>query len=64
MVKEGDRIRVKSLHEGDPSISPGDEGTVDFINDSQFAGSQIFVDFDNGSNLALLPEDNFEILED
>lgn len=65
MVKKGDRIKVKSLADGEnePSICAGDEGTVTGKIRSDFVGLQVFVDFDNGASLTLLPEDDFKVIK-
>lgn len=57
---EGTRIRLFSMT-GEPQMQEGLTGTVRFVDD---IGS-IHVDWDNGSTLALIPdEDDFEILKE
>ena len=70
MRKEIERLRKKYLEEtrvrlfsmtGAPQMQEGLTGTVRFVDD---IGS-IHVDWDNGSTLALIPdEDDFEILKE
>ena len=70
MRKEIERLRKKYLEEtrvrlfsmtGEPQMQEGLTGTVRFVDD---IGS-IHVDWDNGSTLALIPdEDDFEILKE
>ena len=56
---EGTRIRLMSMDDPYAPISPGTEGTVDFVDDA----GQIHMKWDNGRGLALIPgEDNFSVL--
>lgn len=55
----GTRIRLLSMDDPYAPISPGTEGTVDFVDDA----GQIHMKWDNGRGLALIPgEDNFSVL--
>lgn len=57
----GKRIRLISTNDEYTSLKPGDLGTINFIDDT----GTIFAQWDNGSNLGLLPDiDRFEILFD
>ena len=61
--------RIKLIHTDDPytELKSGDMGTVELVNhsDSGFMESQVFVHWDNGSNLMMLMgKDRFEITED
>lgn len=57
----GKRIRLISTNDEYSPLKPGDLGTIDFIDD---AGT-IFAQWDNGSDLGLLPDiDRFEIIFD
>ena len=57
---EDTRVRLFSMT-GEPQMQEGLTGTVRFVDD---IGS-IHVDWDNGSTLALIPdEDDFEILKE
>ena len=70
MRKEIERLRKKYLEEtrvrlfsmtGEPQMQEGLTGTVRFVDDN----GSIHVDWDNGSTLALIPdEDDFEILKE
>lgn len=54
----GDRIILKSTTDPYTNLKPGDKGTVDHIDDI----GTVHIDWDNGSNLGLVPgEDVFEI---
>lgn len=58
-VKEGDRVRLIDMDDPWSKLKPGDEGTVDFIDDM----GTIFVNWDCGSGLGLVPgEDQFEVI--
>ena len=58
-TKEGDRVRLEYLADPEPSIKPGDEGTVDFIDDL----GTVFVNWDNGRCLGLIPRrDRWKVL--
>lgn len=53
------RVRCINM-EGETSVTSGDEGTIQFIDDI----GNIHVRWDNGSSLALIPEvDKYEILD-
>lgn len=57
----GKRIRLISTNDQYTSLKYNDEGTISYVDDV----CTIFVDWDNGSHLGLLPEvDRFEILYD
>ena len=57
---EGTRVRLFSMN-GEPQMQEGLAGIVRFIDD---IGS-VHVDWDNGSTLALIPdEDDFEIVRE
>lgn len=56
---EGKRVQMLSMKDPDP-IQCGERGTVVFVD----ALNQIHVKWDNGRNLAIVPEtDSFVILE-
>lgn len=58
MVKRGDRVRLTGPMKDDPDPIPvGSEGTV-----GRVTLFQIDVDWDNGRQLFLLPEDSFVVL--
>jgi hypothetical protein len=57
----GARVRMVGVMENDPApMEVGAEGTVSSVSSGRFA--QIFVDWDNGRSLILLPEDPFEVI--
>ena len=57
----GKRIRLISTNDEYTSLKFGDLGTINFVDDT----GTIFVEWDNGSNLGLLPDvDRFEIIFD
>lgn len=61
-IDVGDRVEVTHLVENDPSISVGSKGTVkEIIEDA--LGTKVWVEFDNGSCLGMLPEDEVKVLE-
>lgn len=70
MVSEGQRIEL--VHTPDPhtSLNPGDRGTVKGTSTvpAEVKGreeTQIWVDWDNGSNLALVEsQDQYKIVDD
>ncbi len=46
--------------EGEQQMAEGLEGTIDYVDDA----SQIHINWENGSSLALIPEvDKFEIIK-
>jgi hypothetical protein len=51
MTKKGDRVRLVQLLDSWSKLKPGDEGTVAFVDDL----GTVHVDWDNGSNLGLVP---------
>lgn len=52
------RVRLISM-KGEDSLKSGDEGTIEHIDDI----GQIHVKWDNGSSLALIPEeDEYEVI--
>jgi hypothetical protein len=54
----GDRVILKYTSDPYTNLKPGDEGTVDHIDDIGI----VHIDWDNGSTLGLVPgEDEFEI---
>ncbi len=56
----GTRIELIALDDPYTKLKAGDTGTVDFVDDL----GQIHINWDTGSNLALIPdEDSFRILE-
>jgi len=56
----GKRIELISTSDPYTKLKPGDQGTVEFIDDT----GTVFVDWDNGSGLKLVPgEDQYRILE-
>ena len=55
----GTRIRLNSMEDPYAPILPGTEGEVDFVDDK----GQIFMKWDNGRTLPLIPgEDSFTVL--
>jgi hypothetical protein len=57
----GKRIRLISTNDEYTSLKSGDIGTINFVDDT----GTIFAEWDNGSNLGLLPDvDCFEIIFD
>ena len=55
----GTRIRLNSMEDPYHPILPGTEGEVDFVDDK----GQIFMKWDNGRTLPLIPgEDSFTVL--
>ena len=55
----GTRIRLNSMDDPYAPILPGTEGEVDFVDDK----GQIFMKWDNGRTLPLIPgEDSFTVL--
>lgn len=53
--------RIRLIYTDDPytSLVPGDEGTIDYVDD----GGTIFAKWDKGSNLGLVPgHDRFAII--
>lgn len=63
----GKRIRLTYTSDQYTSLKPGDEGLVvdvDTVNLPPRPFSQVWVKWDNGSNLALIMgEDRFEVLD-
>lgn len=57
-VKVGMRVRIIKLCNYEEFYGPGDEGTVLYIDDAD----QIHVKWDNKGSIALLPEDEFEVV--
>ncbi len=56
----GTRIELISLEDPETKLKPGDTGTVDFVDED----GTIHIQWDTGSNLALIPgEDSFRIIE-
>jgi Domain of unknown function (DUF4314) len=51
-ARVGDRVVLVETSDRHTSLSPGDEGVVAIVD----ALGTIHVDWDNGSNLALLPD--------
>ena len=57
----GDRVRLISTSESHPTLKPGDEGVIRWVNDTGTIG----VTWDGGSRLWLIPElDQWEIVVD
>lgn len=50
----GKRVRLVRTTDPYTSLRPGDEGVVNFIDDT----GTVFVDWDNGSGLGLLPNED------
>ena len=58
---KGKRIELISTTDPSTYLKPGDQGTVDFVDDM----GTIHVSWDNGSHLGLVPgEDQYKLLED
>jgi hypothetical protein len=56
---EGKRIELISTSDLYTNLRPGDQGTVDFVDDM----GTIHVDWDNGSTLGLVPgEDQYRFI--
>lgn len=56
----GKRVRIIRLEDPYTRLKSGDEGTISYIDDS----GSIFVDWDSGSKLALLPDlDEYEFID-
>ena len=56
---EGTRIRLMSMDDPYAPISPGTEGTVDFVDDI----GTLHCNFDSGRTLGVIPgEDSFSVL--
>jgi hypothetical protein len=57
---KGKRIELISTTDPYTELKPGDQGTVDFVDDT----GTIHVSWDNGSQLGLVPgEDQYKLLE-
>ena len=57
--KTGDRIELIRTTDPYTDLGPGDQGTVEFIDDM----GTVHIKWDNGSNLGLVPgEDRYKIL--
>lgn len=56
-MKVGDRIELIFTDDKWTDLRPGDQGTVTMVNDLSplMGGSQIGVDWDNGSRLMMVP---------
>jgi len=55
----GKRIELIHTSDAHTKIKPGDQGTIQFVDDM----GTIFVDWDSGSGLGLVPgEDKYKIL--
>lgn len=62
MTAVGDRVRLKHCTDPYTRLTPGEQGTVTFVNASSF-GVTVFVDWDSGSKLGLVAgEDAWEVL--
>ena len=62
-VKMGDRVKlIKMNTKFATKLKAGDEGTIVGIDEGIDEQQQIFVDWDNGSKLALLEDDEYEIV--
>ncbi len=59
-LPEGTRVKLINMKDEKYAPPKGTEGTVKYIDDA----GNIHVSWDNGSSLALIPEDKFTILED
>jgi hypothetical protein len=58
---KGKRIELISTTDPYTELRSGDQGTIDFVDDM----GTIHVNWDNGSQLGLVPgEDQFKLLED
>ena len=58
-MKAGDRIELVYTNDQYTNLKPGDQGTVKEIVTmpaSMGGGRQIWIDWDSGSNLSMLPE--------
>ena len=57
---KGRRVRLIRLEDKWTNLKPGDEGVVSCIDDT----GTVFVDWDNGSKLGLLPsEDHWDYID-
>ena len=66
-TKKGCRIVLKHTDDPYTELKNGDTGTIQCVNFSEtsYMESQIYVEWDNGSNLSLLiGKDRFAIMED
>lgn len=60
MLRPGSRVRLVESRDAVSPIPAGSEGTVEFIDDL----GTIFVDWDSGRSLGLIPgEDRFERIQ-
>jgi hypothetical protein len=60
MARHGDRIRLISTSDTHVMVSPGTEGTVDYVD----AVGTVHVRFDDGTKLGLIAdEDAFELIQ-
>lgn len=53
----GTRIRLIEMNDPYSPVSPGTEGTVNFIDDQ----CQLHMDWDNGRTLALIPGEDYAL---
>jgi len=56
----GKRVRLISMDDPYTKLKTGDEGTITFVDGI----GQIHVDWDNGSSLALIPDEDRYVLLD
>lgn len=52
--ERGDRVRLVHTSDGWTTLRPGDLGTVDMVTEA-LGHPQVWVHWDNGSKLAMLP---------
>lgn len=55
MTQKGDRIELVYTNDRYTDLKPGDQGTVTGVNTTSL-GTQIFIKWDSGSGLMLVPE--------
>ena len=60
-IKVGDRVELLEMADSWTKLKPGDKGTIYKIDENQ---ELIWVDWDNGENLALLVDvDKFRVIK-
>lgn len=61
-IEIGTRIRLTKMENDPCPIEVGAQGTVVSVQDGRVA--QLHVDWDNGRTLMLVPDDEFEVVDD